>query len=238
MLSIVQNFVITKQPRLNAFQKIILDYKKYFNKYKFDVNYNTDINRTEIVKLYMDNITQLNIYGIPDKNWAKVTLYLVEQVTTPYVMYLCEDHELQFEENEFENILQECVDNDIDYVNLTRITKYTYPRYIAGEDNEYNENVQPYVKGKYGYFYNAEHAPHKRLSLIAIYKTDFFKKRLLEFLAFKGPVNHDMPIQDIKLPNFYEGYYDFNNGMVRFNGMKCYIPKNPILKEVDCIKER
>ena len=32
-----------------------------------------------------------------------------------------------------------------------------------------------------------------------------------------------IPFTDIRQPNFYEGYYDFNNGMSRFEDMKCYI---------------
>ena len=37
---------------------------------------------------------------------------------------------------------------------------------------------------------------------------------------------------------FYEGYYDFSNGMRRFGDMKCYIPKQVIFKEFNDVKDK
>jgi hypothetical protein len=39
------------------------------------------------------------------------------------------------------------------------------------------------------------------------------------------------------IPNFYEGYYDFDNGMARFPDLKCAMAKNNISKQWDEVKQ-
>ena len=39
------------------------------------------------------------------------------------------------------------------------------------------------------------------------------------------------------IPNFYEGYYDFKNGMARFPDMKCAMAKKNITKQWDEVKQ-
>ena len=48
----------------------------------------------------------------------------------------------------------------------------------------------------------------------------------------------DIPFKKKNLCNFYEGYYDFYNGMARFPDMKCAMAKLDITKQWNEIKQK
>jgi len=172
------------------------------------------------------------------KDWVSVTLDLVKKVKTKYTMYVCEDMEVNCPINEMNNCLDEFVNGDYDYCFLSKIGKYILKKYIDGY-TPYNTIQSPGYKFlNYGYFYLGKHAPHKRVAIDAIFRTDWFIERLEEFLLYGEQCKHDIPFRKQHLPNFYEGYYDFNNGMTRFSDMKCYIPKKEIFKEFDDVKDK
>ena len=72
----------------------------------------------------------------------------------------------------------------------------------------------------------------------AVYRTDWFKDRLEEFIKNIHNCKHDIPFRKENICNFYEGYYDFDNGMARFSNLKCAIPKNDITKQWDEVKQK
>ena len=230
-ISIVQNFICTLDTRLKILQDNISKYSEVFTDCNFVVNFNDTVNFDIINHLYS---TELDINGDVFlfnnliRDWALTTLSMMEYVNTPYVLYLCEDQVPNMTKLDFDNIINEFSDDlDMDYMLLTRIGKYT--------EDIYTKN---YTEHKYGYSYLCENAPHKRLSLDAIYRTDFFKERLEEFILNHDKCTHDIPFRQINLPNFYEGYYDFYNGTARFSGVKCYIPKQNILVEYNDEREK
>ena len=257
-LTVVQNFICDDTDRL----KIIIDNLSKLNevlKCPFIVNFNDTENLEVIYESYKKHISQLKFYNDLEKDWASVTLALVEQVNTPLVMYLCEDQQVNMNREEWVNVAEEAfVEYGCDYFLLTKIGKYNNKKYIKRKiKTKDGEKVYMMQKAEFGHLYWGQCAPHKRLSLDGIYKTEFFLERLREFVpeskkdwsnkrigdkpgvgyyhmgsnaSHYGP---RIPFTDIRQPNFYEGYYDFDNGMDRFKGLKCYIPSKEIFIEYD-----
>ena len=218
---------------------------------------------TSQIMLIVDDavgLSQLEFYNELEKDWASVTLALVEQVKTPLVVYLCEDQQVNMNREEWLNVIEEAfVKYSCDYFLLTKIGKYNNKKYTERvlKNKDGGEDFPMMKKAEFGHLYWGKFAPHKRLSLDGIYKTEFFLERLREFVleskndwsnkriggkpgvgyyhmgsrsTHHGP---RIPFTDIKQPNFYEGYYDFENGMDRFEDLKCYVPSKEIFIEYD-----
>ena len=153
-------------------------------------------------------------------------------------MYICEDMEVNCSKEHMESTMYEFTTEDMDYMFLSKIGAYTREEYINGY-TPYNTIKSPgYKKMDFGYFYLGKHAPHKRLSMDMICRTKFFIETLEEFLLKGEECTHEIPFRKRHLPNFYEGYYDFANGMRRFSDLKCYIPSEVIFKEFNGVKDK
>jgi len=237
MISIVQNFICTKPERLEILKEQLPIIGNVFNDVEFFVNYNTTINLDEIHSLYNQYIPRLNFYNDLSEEWAPVTLALAKQVTTPYTIFLCEDTQIHVSKQQVYNRINEFIELDYDYLLLTKLEKYLRPEYVNGY-TPYNHTTSPgYHKLEYGYSYLGKHAPHKRLSTDAVYKSKWYQDRLEEFILNIDQCKHHIPIRDKRKPNCYEGYYDFDNGMARFAELKCYIPNEVIISEFDGVKQ-
>ena len=138
----------------------------------------------------------------------------------------------------------------VDYILMNHIEKYNTqicadgylpnPKDQASQIVIQNWGRYPspgYREGKTVWFYSGKYAPHKRVSSEAVYRTDWFTDRVQEFLEKGDDCKHDIPWRKKMIPNFYEGYYDFNNGMVRFSDLKCAMPKENITKQWDEVKQ-
>jgi len=239
MFSLVQNFICTKDSRLEVIKRNSVKLGDTFSDTDFYINYNSDNNNFSIIRdLYKENISKINFYNELTKDWALVTLALVKQVKTPYVMFICEDMEVNCSKEHMESTLSEFFENDFDWMFLSKIGAYTQQKFIDGF-TPYNSIPSPgYQKMDYGYFYLGKHAPHKRLSMDMMCRTDFFIETLEEFLVKGEHCTHDIPFRKRHLPNFYEGYYDFANGMRRFPDLKCYIPSEVIFQEFNGEKDK
>tara|TARA_B100002019_G_scaffold117117_1_gene100591 strand:- start:619 stop:1341 length:723 start_codon:yes stop_codon:yes gene_type:complete len=239
MFSLVQNFICTKDSRLEVVKRNSGKLGDTFPDVDFYINYNSDNNNFGIIRdSYKKNISKINFYNELTKDWALVTLSLVKQVKTPYVMFICEDMEVNCSKEHMESTLSEFFENDFDWMFLSKIGAYTQQKFIDGF-TPYNSIPSPgYQKMDYGYFYLGKHAPHKRLSMDMMCRTDFFIETLEEFLVKGEHCTHDIPFRKRHLPNFYEGYYDFANGMRRFPDLKCYIPSEVIFKEFNDVKDK
>ena len=228
MISIVQNFICTQPDRLDVIERNMPKLKSTLGDCPFIVNFNDTVNLDKIQDLYNEYIPNLSFENNMDRRWAEVTLDLVKRVETPYVAYLCEDQEVNVDREFMWNSFNEAFDElGVQYYMLTRIGKYISPRYR-----------KKYVKQKYGYTYKCNEAPHKRLSLDAIYETKWFMELLEEFIKNQNNIGHHIPFNQKNLPNFYEGYYDFQNGTSRFKDMMCYIPKKVVVLEYDESKQK
>ena len=237
--SLVQNFICTQPSRLDVVKRNSKKLGEVFPDVDFFVNYNIDNENYEPIRdSYLNNIPRMNFYNNLIRDWALVTLSLVSEVETEFVMCICEDMEVNCSKMVMDNTLNEFFDEEMDWMFLSKIGSYTQSNYIDGH-TPYNTTLPPgYKTMSYGYHYLGEHAPHKRLSMDMMCRAEFFKQTLTEFIERDGNINHEIPFRKKHLPNFYEGYYDFNNGMKRFPNLKCYIPAEVIFKEYSGVKDK
>lgn len=226
MISIVQNFICTDESRLNVLLNNLPALGKVFSKYKFYTNLNDTVNLDIIKDSYSKNIVHLDFYNNLEKDWALVTLAMVEQVTTPYILYLCEDQVVHTTTEYVDCMLNEIESLNIDFVNLTKIVKYS------------KKNIPGYIEVNYGYTYLGKDSPTGRLSSDCIVKTSFWKDRLIEFINNKNRCPHAIPYPYNNLPNYFEGYYDHSIGIRKFKNLKCYIPKQHIFVEYDDVLQK
>ena len=238
MISIVQNFVCNHEERLEVIRRNTKKLGDVFSEYEFYVNFNSDVNLEEVRELYLKDIPKINFYNNLEKDWALVTLAMVNEIKTPYTIYLCEDIEVTAPKQDISNFLKEMIDNDGDLGFFGKIDKYTQQQFIDGL-TPFNIIPSPgYKKMEHSYFYLGKHAPHKRVPVDSMFKTEWLKGALEEFLINGENCTHDIPFRGRHLPNFYEGNYDFNNGMRRFGNWKCFLPQKVIFKEFDDVKDK
>ena len=218
MITVVQNFICTKEKRLNIIQREVPNMAKIFKDYDFHINYGTVENLFEVAKVYEDNVKKLTFENNLRGNCGEVTLGLIEKVKTPYTMILCEDFEYRITYSKWSRMMEEFVENDVSYMPIGRLWKYTEKQYHDG-----------YESGKDLWFYPATKSPGSSLSVDAIYKTDLLKEKLIELQKYSPnefPLNLPHHFEDI----FHEGY---GNGVTKWgDNVMCAIPKNIILMHI------
>ena len=218
MITVIQNFICTKQDRLDLLTKQICKFSTIFDKYNFIVNYGTDINYEKIKNLYTNNIKKLKFFNETKLDWADTISGMLDYVDTPYVLHLVEDAEFFCTRDEFHNCINEYIENDYDYCLLTKIQKYTQQLYI-----------KKYIENEYGYFYLGKDAGHICISIDAIFKTDWFTNRVKEVSLNGRKCMSRINVKKPKTPNFFEGYHDQSYGIKMYKDLKCYIPKKTLL---------
>jgi len=251
MITVMQNFICTVPERLELVKKNTPKVAEVWGDYPFIVNYNHKENFEEIHSIYKEHFPKLDFYHNLELDWGLVTRALLNEVTTPYVLYINEDQELFLTKQDWQNIVNESlVENDVDYILMNHIEKYNTQicadGYLPNPEDQASQIViqnwgrypsPGYREGETVWFYSGKYAPHKRVSSEAVYRTDWFTDRVQEFLEKGDDCKHDIPWRKKMIPNFYEGYYDFNNGMVRFSDLKCAMPKENITKQWDEVKQ-
>lgn len=251
MITVVQNFICTIPERLDLIRRNTPTIAKVWGDYEFIINYNWEDNFDEVYSIYKENIPKLSFYQNLEPDWALVTRALLNEVKTPYVLFINEDQELFLTKQDWRDIVDESlVENDVDYILMNKIEKYNTETFSKGyfpnpEDpaskiviNNWGQYPSPgYKEGRHVWFYDGKFAPHKRISTEAVYRTEFFKDLIQEFLEKGDECTHDIPWRKKNTSNFYEGYYDFHNGMARFPNLKCAIAKKNISKQWDEIKQ-
>ena len=216
MISVVQNFICTKEKRLNILQEEVPNMAKVFKDCDFYINYGTIENLFEVARVYEDNVERLNFYNNLDPNWGLVTLSLIEEIKTPYILILCEDFEYRINYDEWIEIVDEFVERDVSYLPIGRLWKYTEEKYHSG-----------YEEGKKLWFYPASKSPGSSLSVDAIYKTDMLKEKLRELQSYAP---RRFPIY---LPHHFEDIFVEPNGVTKWgNDVLCAIPKDIILMHI------
>ena len=218
MITVVQNFICTKEKRLNIIQQEVPNMAKVFKDYDFHINYGTVENVFEVGRIYEDSVKKLTFENNLKENWGEVTLGMVEKVKTPYTMILCEDFEYRITYSQWDRMMEEFVERDVSYMPIGRLWKYTEEKYHGG-----------YESGKDLWFYPATKSPGSSLSVDAIYKTDLLKEKLIELQNYppnEFPLNLPHHFEDI----FHEGH---GNGVTKWgDSVMCAIPKNIILMHI------
>jgi hypothetical protein len=171
------------------------------------------------------------------RDWGRSTLDLLQRCETKYVFYLLEDyvydynfnsaqgsqfasHILSFDDDRlakisldtrkifWQNMIQECIENDVKHVFLAKIKKYLPPSQFITVSNNY-------IEGKNVYFYLAKNSPTGVFSSSAIHSSDV----LVEVLK-----NHIK-----KYVSKTPGEFEQNSEFIRQMGdMQCAIPKDDI----------
>jgi len=213
MISILQNFVCTKESRVKLLKTEVPKMSKVFSDFEFYINYNSSENFEEIYKIYEQSVEKLNFYNNLEKNWGAVTLALVEQIKTPYTLIVCEDYEYRINKKKFNDIMKEVVQNDVGYLPIGRLWKYTRDEYLSG-----------YRNGDKLYYYDALNSPGSSLSVDAIYKTELFKEKLKDLLTYKSKNFATY------LPHHFEDIFHEPNGVTKWGkNVLCAIPKEIII---------
>ena len=216
MVSIVQNFICTQPKRLKVIEEQVPNMASIFKECEFHINYNSSQNFHEVYEIYKNNIPKLNFYNSLEKNWGAITLAMLRDIKTPYILILCEDFEYRIGNNEWKDIMDEVIDNDVKYMPLGRLWKYTAAEYHDG-----------YTKGDNLWFYPASKSPGSSLSVDALYKTELLIEKLEELMQ------HSSRRFPLHLPHHFEDIFHEPNGVTRWgNGIKCAIPKKIIWMHV------
>ena len=251
-ISVVQNFICTIPERLELIKTNTPVVGKVWSDYEFFVNYNRETNFDEVHTIYKNSIPKLNFYKNLERDWALVTLALVEQVKTSHVIFINEDQEFFMTKTDWDNIINEAIiENGVDYILMNKVDKYNQEVYADGKlanpddpssriiANMWGMYPSPgYTEGEHVYFYQGKYAPHKRVSNEAVYRTEWFKELLIEFIENGDACTHDIPLRQKHIANFYEGYWDHANSIqMRFPNLKCAMAKANITRQWNIIKQ-
>ena len=115
MFSLIQNFICTQPSRLEVVKRNTKKLGDTFPDIDFYVNYNSDNQNFEVIKdHYLRDVPKLSFYNNLVKDWALVTLAMVKEVQTPYVMFICEDMEVNCSKEHMENTLEEFFNKNLD----------------------------------------------------------------------------------------------------------------------------
>lgn len=216
MISVVQNFICTQPKRLKVIQNEVPNMAKIFGDYEFYINYNSTQNFQDVYNVYKNNIPKLNFYNNLEKNWGAITLSMIKDITSPYILILCEDFEYRIGPNEWDDIMDEVITNDVKYMPLGRLWKYTQKKYWGG-----------YKKGKNLWFYPSTKSPGSSLSVDALYKTELLKEKLEELLPYNP---NRFPLH---LPHHYEDIFHEPNGVRKWGeNVLCAVPQEIIWMHV------
>ena len=124
MITVVQNFICTIPERLELIRRNTPTIADVWGDYEFIINYNWEDNFEEVYSIYKENIPKLSFYQNLEPDWALVTRALLNEVKTPYVLFINEDQELFLTKQDWKNIVDEAlVKNDVDYILMNKIEK-------------------------------------------------------------------------------------------------------------------
>ena len=251
-LSIIQNHILFNDERGKKRLEHQKSYKgipsigKVFPNCHLYVNYKTKVFLNDIVETYEKHIKNVHIYNNlegPDFNWTAITLMLVKEANTPYVMLATEDrmfHKTTTEE--FEKVMQDIIDNNVYYMPIGKLDHLTVgTRYSTVEDllkptpvhgktciKQYKDS------GKELFLFEAKNAPVKMTSFSAdaIYKTDFLIDKLEEMVYKYGlkPYSPNARLAQ-NTSKYFEDYYtdQYGKGIRQCGDMICAVPKKEIV---------
>ena len=256
-IAMVQNFVCTKDIRLDLIRDVVPKYAELFDNGPLKVNWYINLNQEkwvdEIYDIYKSSIKEENLifYNNLEKDWGLVTYAMIKDLKEPYLMYLSEDFPCFTVKEDKDKYLQ-WVDKQVwsgqmdwgmnqqDWNNFVseailerkldfvNLTKIN--KYGTKRFPGYNEETENC------YFYDGKGSPTGRISGTGIFKTKFKIKLLEEFLQNRDAHAHRIPYPHKHMPNFNEGYWDGPRSIRKFD-IKCGIPKKVIMWHWDGLKE-
>ena len=251
-LSIIQNHILfddergKKRLEHQKSNKGIPSIGKVFPNCHLYVNYKTKSFLNDIVETYEKYIKNIHIYNNlegPDFNWTAITLQLVKEATTPYVMLATEDrmfHKTNTEE--FKRVIQDMIDNNVWYMPIGKLDHLTVGSRHATVEELMKPTpvhgqicVKKYIdSGKELFLFKAKDTPVKMTSFSAdaIYNRNFLIKKLEEMVYKYGLKPHSPNAgQAQNTSKYFEDYYTdkYGNGIRQCGDMICAVPKKEIV---------
>jgi len=194
MISMLQNFVVTKQNRLDTLKETLPDIGKFFD-IDFHVNYNSDVNFQEVYSLYKENVSNLIFYNELLGDWGKIVQSMLSEIKTKYVFIMPEDYILYRDDKEyFNSLIEELNEYDCDHMIMHRV-EHTKN---YGTDEKY---FHLYEEKENLFLCNSDLYPTECLSSVAIYKKEFLE----EFLDYYNRQPKDNRFS-LATPNCYEWF--------------------------------
>ena len=193
-LTILQNFIITNERVLNHLKSDIglKSTANVVGECKWIVNYKTKLYLKEIQSLYRKYLSDYTLYNnLEDETfkWATSTLAMLKEIKTPYVFYLTEDRMFhKTTREEFTEIMEEVVKNDIGYMCVGKLHKYSLSQHPP-RVQQMGKGYKPYMDNdKHIYTYWSQDSPYGCLSNDAIYRKDVFEKSLERIIHTKEKI--------------------------------------------------
>ena len=118
MITVVQNFICTIPERLDLIRRNTPTIAKVWGDYEFIINYNWEDNFEEVYSIYKENIPKLSFYQNLEPDWALVTRALLNEVKTPYVLFI--NDKVAYNE-EIQTLLTELFDPDETLYHIVQI---------------------------------------------------------------------------------------------------------------------
>ena len=128
MITILQNFIVGKQERLDVLRDDILpDISDFFSEYDFCINYNSTKNFDSIHSLYKNHVDKLTFYNDLTMDWGKTVQSMLSEIKTDYVFIFPEDFKLcNFDKKYFNGLMSEIIEYDCKFVLMHRIEEVKY----------------------------------------------------------------------------------------------------------------
>ena len=251
-ISVIQNHILfddergRKRLEHQMSHKGIPSFGNVFKDCDFFVNYKTKAFLHEITDTYNKHVKNMHLFNNldgPDFNWTAVTLSLVKQSTTPYVLFATEDRMFhKTDTEEFERVIQDMIDNDVHYMPIGKLDHLTVgTRYSTVEELMKPVSVhgkickKQYIdSGKELFLFKAKNAPVKMTSFSAdaIYKRELIISKLEE-MVIKYQLKPYSPNRNFEqnTSKYFEDYYtdEFGNGIRQCGDMMCAVPKQEIV---------
>tara|TARA_Y100000310_G_scaffold322015_1_gene380487 strand:- start:32 stop:772 length:741 start_codon:yes stop_codon:yes gene_type:complete len=228
--SIICNFICTKDNRMRILKEQLKVMSHVFKDYNFYINYNTEINAEEVHAWFKEHIPNLYFQNDCTPNWGKITLDLVNMAESHYVVYILEDYvydktfdstgiiieydddrlstvNLDERKQDWEDVINECYENNVDHVFLAKIKKYLPGSGFVNESHGYEE-------GNSIYKWHSSNAPTGVYSSSAIHNRMLLKDILSEYHT-----KHQLPSP---------GQFEQHHEILRQLDLNCAIPKKQI----------
>ena len=193
-LAILQNFIVTKQERLDTLAQTLPDIAEHFTKHNFYINFNSATNFTKVHNLYKNNIKNLSFYNDLTRDYGLIVQSMLSEISEDYVFIVPEDFRLVDNSNYFSKLFDEFVHYDCDFMLMHRIEEVkcygTNAKYLPLYDTK--DTLHLVSSNTY---------PGSCLSSVAIYKKSF----LNEFLSMYNSATKSTRFP-LALPNCYEWF--------------------------------
>ena len=237
-LSVVQNFIIfeNQKDRLDLICSDIgvKTTANILDGCSFYVNYKNNIYLDEVRNAYESNIENLSMFNNldgDDFHWADITLQLVRESKTPYVMLITEDRMFtNTTKDYFYNMIKDFVSKKVNYMAIGKLHEYT-----SGSKHKDIRNFPKvfnsyYDGGEYLWLYKAKNSPNKSFSADAIYERELLIEKLEKVISPNLPKMSPRGYP-VNRPHFFEDHYTdaYGNGIRNCGDMLCATPKKEII---------